>query len=127
MEGVAFSLRDSLTVFAELEVPVAAIRLGGGGARSKLWRQIQADIFGQAVETVQADEGAALGAGLLAGVGIGVWPDVDGACHAVVRTAEHITPRPAVAAFMDERYKHYRRVYPALQSLCGALCAPTYA
>ena len=47
MEGVAFSLRDSLTIFAELDVPVEKIRLGGGGARSPLWRQIQADVYGQ--------------------------------------------------------------------------------
>lgn len=117
LEGVAFSLRDTLTIFGELGVPVNAIRLGGGGARSPLWRQIQADVFGQTVETVQAEEGAAFGAALLAGVGVGVWLDVDRACDAVVRPAQRIPCQPDVAALMNERYKHYRRVYPALQSL----------
>jgi xylulokinase len=62
LEGVAFSLRDTLTIFDELQVPVAGIRLGGGGARSDLWRQIQADVYGRAVETLAVDEGAAYGA-----------------------------------------------------------------
>ncbi|HEX8351491.1 MAG TPA: xylulokinase, partial [Pyrinomonadaceae bacterium] len=73
LEGVAFSLRDTLTVFAQMNVPVETIRLGGGGARSALWRQIQADVYGREVELVEADEGAAYGAALLAGVGGGAW------------------------------------------------------
>ena len=71
MEGVAFSLRDTFTIFEEMKVPVRNIRLGGGGARSSLWRQIQADVYAHAVELVEADEGAAYGAALLAGVGAG--------------------------------------------------------
>src|SRR6266853_2237340 len=68
MEGVAFSLRDSFTIFGEMGVPVNSIRLGGGGARSRLWRQIQADVYGKEVEIVEAEEGAAYGAAILAGV-----------------------------------------------------------
>ena len=72
MEGVAFSLRDSFSIFSEMKVPVTTIRLGGGGARSRLWRQIQADVYGHSVEILQAEEGAAYGAALLAGVGAGI-------------------------------------------------------
>src|SRR5262249_41272838 len=50
LEGVAFSLRDSFTIFSAMKVPVSRIRLGGGGARSALWRQIQADVYGHEVE-----------------------------------------------------------------------------
>ena len=57
LEGVAFSLRDTLTIFDEMSVPVETIRLGGGGARSHLWRQIQADVYGRAVEILAAEEG----------------------------------------------------------------------
>src|SRR5204863_7853546 len=53
LEGVAFSLRDSFTLFDEMKVAVAKIRLGGGGARSPLWRQIQADVYGHEVEIVE--------------------------------------------------------------------------
>src|SRR4030095_15977732 len=71
LEGVAFSLRDTLTIFAEMDLPVDSIRLGGGGARGPLWRQIQADVYGREVEILAADEGAAYGAALLAGAGGG--------------------------------------------------------
>src|SRR6185295_19979577 len=64
LEGVAFSLRDTLEIFREMKVPVNEIRLGGGGARSKLWRQIQADVYGREVATVRAEEGAAYGAAI---------------------------------------------------------------
>ena len=68
MEGVAFSLREAIDIFRELGAPINEIRLGGGGARSQLWRQIQADVYGQTVSTIAADEGAAFGAAILAGV-----------------------------------------------------------
>ena len=117
MEGVAFSLRDTLTIFKELRVPVDQIRLSGGGARSALWRQIQADIYGHPVNTVQAEEGAAFGAALLAGTGAGIWKTVDDACDAVVRVTDSIPFRPEVHDLMNEIYPRYRRLYPALHSI----------
>ena len=117
LEGVAFSLRDSFSIFAEMKVPVTSIRLGGGGARSPLWRQIQADVFGHAVELVQAEEGAAYGAALLAGVGAKVWSDVDEACQRSVRVAKTVEPIPATSALMNQQYELYRRIYPALRDI----------
>jgi xylulokinase len=117
LEGVAFSLKDTLTIFRELGIPVRGIRVGGGGARSPLWRQIQADVYGQAVETVQAEEGAAYGAALLAGVGVGAWASVDAACDAVVRVAKRTAPEPEASRVMQETYVSYRRLYPALRSI----------
>src|SRR5258708_36919650 len=73
LEGVAFSLRDTLTIFSELAVPVERIVVGGGGARSALWRGIQANVYGRAVETMAADEGAAYGAAILAGEAGRAW------------------------------------------------------
>ncbi|HEY7835506.1 MAG TPA: xylulokinase, partial [Ktedonobacterales bacterium] len=74
LEGVAFGLRDSFDLLrtAGLE-RVAQVRISGGGARSRLWRQIVASVLGVAVDAVAADEGAAFGAALLAGVGVGLW------------------------------------------------------
>ena len=117
LEGVAFSLRDTFSIFEEMNVPVEAVRLGGGGARSPLWRQIQADVYGYAVETVEAEEGAAYGAALLAGVGAGVWPSVPAACDAVVRVASRVEPNPETTEIMNERYRAYRAVYPALRGI----------
>jgi xylulokinase len=117
LEGVAFSLKDTFTIFGEMHVPVKSIRLGGGGARSALWRQIQADVYGQEVEIVEAEEGAAYGAALLAGVGAKMWPSVDAACDAVVRVADRVRPEAADAAVMNASYKAYRRVYPAMKAI----------
>ena len=117
LEGVAFSLRDTFTIFGEMNVPVKNIRLGGGGARSPLWRQIQADVYGHEVEIVEAEEGAAYGAAILAGVGAKIWPTVDVACGAVVRVATRVPPNQANVAKMNESYKAYRRVYPAMKSI----------
>ena len=117
MEGVAFSLRETLTIFDELNVPVSSIRLGGGGARSPLWRQIQADVYGRPVETVVVDEGAAFGAAVLAGIGAGIWRDVDEASDSLIRTTVAACPDPQSAVLMDEQYAAYRRLYPALRML----------
>jgi len=117
LEGVAFSLKDTFTIFEEMNVPVKSIRLGGGGARSKLWRQIQADVYGHEVEVVEAEEGAAYGAAILAGVGAGIWPSVDAACSAVVRVADRVEPQPSFAPLMRTNYAAYRRLYPALKSV----------
>jgi xylulokinase len=117
LEGVAFSLQDTFTIFREMKVPVKSIRLGGGGARSQLWRQIQADVYGREVEQVEAEEGAAYGAAILAGVGAQIWPSVDAACDAVVRVCDRIQPSPTNAATMASNYASYRRVYPALKSI----------
>ena len=117
LEGVAFSLRDTFTIFGEMNVPAKNIRLGGGGARSPLWRQIQADVYGHEVEIVEAEEGAAYGAAILAGVGAKIWPSVDAACAAVVRVAARIQPDNANVAKMNENYKAYRRIYPAMKSI----------
>ncbi len=115
LEGVAFSLKDTFTLFAELGIPVEKIRLGGGGARGPLWRQIQADVFDHAVELLEAEEGGAFGAALLAGTGVGAWPTVQAACAATIRAAATIEPKDAAA--MQTAYPRYRGVYPALKNL----------
>ncbi|HEX9425343.1 MAG TPA: xylulokinase [Pyrinomonadaceae bacterium] len=117
LEGVTFSLRDTFEIFRELNVPIKTIRLGGGGARSSLWRQIQADVYGRQVELVQAEEGAAYGAALLAGVGGGSWPSVDAACGAVVRVADRVSPEPSNAVLLDKQYEAFRLLYPALRTV----------
>jgi xylulokinase len=117
MEGVAFSLRDSFEIFSEMAVPVETIRLGGGGARSNLWRQIQADIYGKPVTIVEAEEGAAFGVAMLAGVGAGVWSSVDSACAAVVRTGDRVEPETKSQEILAHQYKSYQAMYPALRSI----------
>ncbi len=119
LEGVAFSLKDSFTLFAQMGVPVRNIRLGGGGARSPLWRQIQADVYGREVEILEAEEGAAYGAAILAGVGMGFWNSVDEATNKVVRVAQRVAPQAAAIERMNSNYAAYRRMYPAITTVLG--------
>jgi xylulokinase len=74
-------------------------------------------VYGQGVETMQAEEGAAYGAALLAGVGAGVWSSVDAACDAVVHLAGRTAPDPQAVIVMQESYAKYRRIYPAMRSI----------
>ncbi len=117
MEGVAYSLKDTFTIFDEMQIPVTSIRLGGGGARSPLWRQIQADVYAHEVEIVVAEEGAAYGAAILAGVGAGGWASVDEACDRVVRVASRIAPNQGASKTMQQAYRTYRKIYPALHQV----------
>jgi len=117
LEGVAFSLRDTFTIFEEMRIPVTRIRLGGGGARSPLWRRIQSEVYGREVEIVAAEEGAAYGAAILAGVGAKLWPSVEAACQSVVRVAECVHPDTRNVEIMKAQYASYRRVYPAMKSV----------
>src|SRR5579875_553271 len=115
LEGVAFSLKDTFTLLDELGITYNRIRLGGGGARGPLWRQIQADVYNHPVELLEAEEGGAFGAALLAATGVGAYPSVEAACNATIRAAEVIQPRNAEA--MQRHYAHYRKLYPALKQV----------
>ncbi len=121
MEGVAFGLRDALEIIRGLGIPVTQVRFSGGGARSGLWRQILADIFALDVVTVTATEGAAYGAALLAGVGTGLYPSVEAACHATIETAEHVAADIDRVAAYDRYYRVYSDLYLSLKASLHAL------
>lgn len=117
LEGVAFSLRDCIEVFRSRGIPIGRIRLGGGGARSELWRQIQADVYGHQVEIIDADEGAAFGAALLAAVGTGHWNTVPEACEESIRVAEAIDPVEDSQEVMEDRYRRFDKIYAAVKGI----------
>src|SRR5580692_2017021 len=116
-EGVAYSLQDTFTLFAELGIPVTAIRLGGGGARGDLWRRIQAGVYGKTVEVLTAEEGGAFGSALMAGVGASHWKNLDEACAQAIQVAERIEPDAANVAAYKTGYAKWRKLYPALHEL----------
>ncbi|CUU11427.1 xylulokinase [Armatimonadetes bacterium GBS] len=115
LEGVAYGLRDSLEILREMGLSLHQLRLTGGGAKSPLWRQILADVFGQPVHTLQAEEGPAFGVALLAGVGTGVWDSVPEACAQTVRLADSTEPSPTHQPLYEAGYAQYRQLYPALK------------
>lgn len=125
MEGVVFALRDGLALMRGLGVPINEIRVTGGGGRSPLWRQLQADVYGMAVQHLVAEEGPAYGAALLAGVGAGSFTDVGEAVARGVRVAGLTEPDSGRARHYDALYASYRELYPALRATMHALSPPS--
>lgn len=115
MEGVTYSLRDSLEIIRGLGVPVREIRASGGGSRSPLWRQIQADVFGQKVSTINSEEGAAYGVALLAAVGAGAFKHVPEACAATIRVVKETPTNRAAAKTYERAYPEYGQLYHSLK------------
>jgi xylulokinase len=108
VEGVSFGMRQVLDLVRGIGVEVRLARLGGGGARSKFWQQLQADVYGCPVAMTNTEEGPAYGAALLAGVGAGVFADVGAACAAAITQTEVLEPASGDA------YGAAREVYGAL-------------
>lgn len=120
LEGVTFGMRDSLELIRGLGVEPTRIVTSGGGARSALWRQMQADIYGVPVVTVNATEGAAYGAALLGAVGVEAFPSVEAACAACLKETSVTEPGPQQAEY-ERIYPRYRALYPALKEEFVAL------
>lgn len=114
LEGVAYGLRDSFELIAALGVDMPQVRASGGGARSTLWRQIQADVSNREMSVINVDEGAAFGAALIAGVGAGVYSDVVSACRQTIRIVNTLAPQPEAAARYEQYYQLYRQLYTHL-------------
>ncbi|MDY7010013.1 MAG: xylulokinase [Planctomycetota bacterium] len=115
MEGATFAMNDALTILRARGVRPRQIRLSGGGARSALWRQMQADIYGSTCVTVRTEEGPAYGAAILAAVGAGKYNSVPQACRTIVKTTQTIKPDPETRRAYARYYRQYRRMYPALK------------
>ena len=113
LEGVAFALRDSLTILQELGLSPSSVLLTGGGARSPFLRRLQAEVFGLPVTTVNREEGPAYGAALLAAVGAGAYPDVATAARSTLTRAAPEHPRQGAHDDYTEAYARFRNAYPA--------------
>jgi xylulokinase len=114
IEGATFAMRDCLEVMRGMGVSAEQIRLSGGGARSAFWRQLQADVYGQQVATINATEGPAYGVALLAMVGTGAYATVPEACKAITET-ETLQPNAEMQARYQRYYEEYRQFYSTLR------------
>ncbi len=117
LEGVAYSLRDSLTIFRDLGITPTEIRLSGGGAKGEVWPRIQASIYQAPCVRVANVEGAAYGAALLAQVGSGLFPSVEEACAACVQVQDRVPAETGTAELYNQGYAVYRELYPALRRI----------
>lgn len=123
LEGVVFSLRDSLAIFEELGVPISEVRATGGGAKSPLWRQIQSNAFGRTVVTVNSQEGPAFGVALLAAVGRGEYSSVTEACRATISLTGSRDPSKEEQARYDAIFPLYQKLYRDLKDDFAAIAA----
>ena len=121
MEGVTYSLRDGLEIMRALGLPLGEVRATGGGGKSAFWRQMQADVYAAQVATLTAEEGPAYGAALLAGVGAGIFADVQTAVDRCVSVSAVTQPDPAAQERYEHYYAMYRKLYPALQQSMHSL------
>jgi xylulokinase len=110
LEGITFGLCDSLDLLRSTGARPDEIRLTGGGARSRFWRQMMADVFDVPIALTTSTEGPAFGAALLGGVAAGVFDGVEEAADALVHRTAKVDPDPASAA----RYRDVHAVYRAL-------------
>jgi xylulokinase len=116
LEGATYAMRDSLELIREMGVAIDQVRASGGGARNALWKQIQADIYGCDVHTLNSSEGPAFGAALLAQVGIGGFRSVPEACDATIRPVEVTRVEAKAKAYYDRAFPVYRQLYRDLRA-----------
>jgi xylulokinase len=114
LEGVAFGMRDSLEIIREMGVPIDQVRASGGGARSALWRRIQADVNQAPLVLINVDEGPAYGAALLATAATGLYGSVEEACDATIRVVDSCAPDPERSKQYDAWFAEYQAAYRAL-------------
>lgn len=122
LEGVTFTMRELLDLFAGLGLRAPAIRLGGGGARSPFWRQMQADVYGAPVTLPNTEEGPALGAAIMGGVAAGVWPSVHAACDELIHDTLTVEPRQSAA--YDAPRAAFARLYGDLRDAFARAARP---
>jgi xylulokinase len=124
MEGVAFSFRDCLEIMRSLGVDTREIRGTGGGMKSKLWAEIQANVSGERLLLSSTDEGgAAYGAAILALVGAKGYSSVQEACRRLVRFDKEIKPDPEMNRTYEKYFQFYRSLYPCLRGRYEELSA----
>jgi xylulokinase len=123
LEGVTFGMGDILQIMDGMGVSIETVRLSGGGARSDFWRQLQADVYGKTVATINSDEGPAYGVAILAGVGTGVWDSVPQACQSIIHETEQREPDSTQHQDYARRHRQYQRLYAALKDEFDAIAA----
>lgn len=114
MEGICFVIRRNVEAFAAAGVQTQQIRALGGGSRSAIWKQIEADVTGVPVVTTRQPDAGALGAAILAGVGVGEFTSIAEGIAATVVVDRMYEPNPAHRDRYDELFAQYVGLYESL-------------
>lgn len=116
LEGITFSLRDSLELMlAHSENEFTQIVSVGGGAKNPDWLQMQADIFNTPVVTLETEQGPAVGAAMIAAVGVKWYNDFESCSEVFVKYKEEVTPNPDNVRAYEKIYAHYQEIYPTIK------------
>ncbi len=121
LEGVAFAIRDSVEVARSLGIDIRASKICGGGARSPLWKKILANVLNIELQCLESEQGPGMGGAMLAMVACGAYETVQAASDAIVRVAFRVMPEPELAARYENRYRQFRKIYPACKQLFAEL------
>jgi xylulokinase len=121
LEGVAFAIRDSFEVARSLGIHIPRSVICGGGSKAAIWREIFANVLGIPLDMAKTEQGPGYGAAILALVGCGVFPDVGTAARELVKVVEVTFPDRELTALYDERYRKFRKIYPAMKQLFAEL------
>ena len=116
-EGVTFALRDSLEVARSLGIKIEKTMICGGGAKSPLWKRLVANILNVEVEVPVSEEGPGFGAAILAAVGCGEYESVENASKSIIKIKEKIKPEADLVVKYEEKYKKFKKIYPALKDV----------
>ena len=117
LEGVAFAIKDNLEIIKQFGIDVKASCLCGGGAKSKLWREILANVLDIELDIPVTEQGPGYGSAILAMVGAGQFDSVKSATDKFFEIKETVTPDAHLVALYADRYEKYRKIYPAVKEL----------
>lgn len=117
LEGVTFALRDALEIARSFGVTITRVRLNGGGAKSKLWCEMVANIMNVKVDKINSEEGPGFGAAILAAVGCEKFNSVEEAASKLIKVVSTIEPEEELVRKYEEKYQIFKTIYPALKSV----------
>lgn len=115
LEGVGFAMRDCVSIARNQGMSIGSSTICGGGARSRLWIQILANILNMELSVVKTEEGPGYGGAMLAAVACGEFTDIEDCAHRLVQVVDTICPDEKIAALYEEQYRKYKMLYPALK------------
>ncbi len=115
LEGVAFAIRDCFEIAKDLGINISQSNICGGGAKSKLWKKIIANVLNIRLDIVKTEQGPGYGGAMLAMVGCSVYNNADEACNALVEVVDSVEPDEKLAALYDKKYQNFKKIYPALK------------
>ena len=114
---MAYAFRDNLEIAKSLGIDVKVSTICGGGAKSKLWKRIMANVLGAELRSPASEQGPGMGGAMLAMVACGAYESVEDACEKLVAVAETVKPEPELTALYEKRYQQFRKIYPAVKEL----------